>query len=103
MSFQELHLDPRLLEAVQACGFAAPTDIQRRVIPAVLAGHDLMASAQTGTGKTAAFVLPVLERLLAPATPKPGRGPRARSCPPPRASSPCRSTSICAASADSAT
>ncbi len=78
MSFQELNLDPRLLKAVQACGFATPTDIQRTAIPAVLAGRDLMASAQTGTGKTAAFVLPVLQRLLASAPGRPvGRGPRA--------------------------
>jgi len=73
--FSDLKLDSRLLRAVEACGFSNPTDIQREAIPLVLAGRDLMASAQTGTGKTAAFVLPVLQRLLNDA-PRPGRGPR---------------------------
>lgn len=75
MSFKELKLDSKLLQAVEASGFTAPTDIQRRAIPLVLAGRDLMASAQTGTGKTAAFVLPALQRLLSP-SPQHGRGPR---------------------------
>jgi len=76
MSFEELGLDPALLEAVADSGFLQPTDIQSRAIPAVLAGRDLMACAQTGTGKTAAFVLPILHRLLGPAG-KRGIGPRA--------------------------
>jgi superfamily II DNA/RNA helicase len=75
MSFKELNLNAKLLQAVEASGFTEPTAIQREAIPVVLAGCDLMASAQTGTGKTAAFVLPALERLLAPAA-TPGRGPR---------------------------
>ncbi|HAZ60603.1 MAG TPA: ATP-dependent helicase, partial [Gammaproteobacteria bacterium] len=75
MSFDSLGLDARLLQAVDACGFSAPTDIQREAIPRVLAGADLMASAQTGTGKTAAFVLPAMHRLVNE-TPAPGRGPR---------------------------
>jgi superfamily II DNA/RNA helicase len=75
MSFKELNLDPILLKAVEASGFSAPTDIQRQAIPVVLAGRDLMASAQTGTGKTAAFVLPALQRLLTPSAAK-GFGPR---------------------------
>lgn len=75
MTFQELNLNPSLLRAIEACGFSAPTDIQREAIPVVLAGRDLMASAQTGTGKTAAFVLPALQRLEA-AAPRPGNGPR---------------------------
>ncbi|MBI2380798.1 MAG: DEAD/DEAH box helicase [Gammaproteobacteria bacterium] len=75
MSFESLNLDTRLLGALQTLGFTAPTDIQREAIPAALEGKDLMASAQTGTGKTAAFVLPALHRLLnEPAGP--GRGPR---------------------------
>jgi superfamily II DNA/RNA helicase len=74
MSFENLNLDARLHKAIAAAGFTAPTDIQREAIPQVLAGRDLMASAQTGTGKTAAFVLPALQRLLQPAAP--GRGPR---------------------------
>ncbi|MFN2308874.1 MAG: DEAD/DEAH box helicase [Gammaproteobacteria bacterium] len=75
MSFEQLNLNAQLLRALQASGFSAPTEIQSKAIPVVLAGRDLMASAQTGTGKTAAFVLPALERLLTPAR-MPGRGPR---------------------------
>lgn len=75
MSFNDLKLDSQLMRAIEACGFDTPTDIQREAIPMVLAGRDLMASAQTGTGKTAAFVLPALHRLLN-STPGHGRGPR---------------------------
>jgi superfamily II DNA/RNA helicase len=75
VSFNILKLDTRLLRAVEASGFTEPTEIQRQAIPVVLAGRDLMASAQTGTGKTAAFVLPSLQRLLT-LSPKRGRGPR---------------------------
>ncbi|MDX5152166.1 MAG: DEAD/DEAH box helicase [Acidiferrobacterales bacterium] len=75
MSFKELNLHPNLLKAVEAAKFDQPTDIQRQAIPAVLTGRDLMASAQTGTGKTAAFVLPALQQLLQPARKK-GIGPR---------------------------
>ena len=66
MLFEELKLDSRLLDAVKKSGFTEPTDIQREAIPVVLSGADLMASAQTGTGKTAAFVLPALQHLLRP-------------------------------------
>jgi len=62
--FQELALAPALLQAVARCGYDAPTPIQARSIPLLLDGSDLIASAQTGTGKTAAFVLPALNRLL---------------------------------------
>ncbi len=75
MSFEQLQLDPRLLRAVTACHFKAPTEIQRQAIPVALEGRDLMASAQTGTGKTAAFVLPALQRLMTPPAVR-GRGPR---------------------------
>jgi superfamily II DNA/RNA helicase len=75
LSFENLCLDPSLLRAVSACGFTDPTEIQRQAIPVALEGRDLMASAQTGTGKTAAFVLPALQRLLAPSKAR-GRGPR---------------------------
>ncbi|MGI9302173.1 MAG: DEAD/DEAH box helicase [Gammaproteobacteria bacterium] len=75
MHFKNLSLDARLLQAVQASGFSEPTEIQRQAIPVVLSGRDLMASAQTGTGKTAAFVLPALQQLLNPSS-KAGRGPR---------------------------
>ena len=62
MSFSELGLRPELLRAVQAQGYTDPTPVQREAIPLVLAGRDLLAGAQTGTGKTAAFVLPMLQR-----------------------------------------
>ncbi len=75
LSFEQLELDPILLRAVARCGFQTPSEIQRQAIPAALSGRDLMASAQTGTGKTAAFVLPALQRLLSPPA-KPGIGPR---------------------------
>lgn len=63
-SFAALHLSRPLLRAVSAMGFGSPTPIQRRVVPLALAGKDVCASAQTGSGKTAAFLLPLLERLL---------------------------------------
>ncbi|MBI3070579.1 MAG: DEAD/DEAH box helicase [Deltaproteobacteria bacterium] len=75
MRFDELKLHPLLLEAVQREGYAEPTPIQAQAIPVVLAGRDLLACAQTGTGKTAAFALPILQRLGS--TPKNVRGPRA--------------------------
>lgn len=75
MSFEQLGLDSRILKAVKHSGFDQPTDIQAKAIPPALAGRDLMACAQTGTGKTAAFVLPTLQRLLKPAKRK-GIGPR---------------------------
>jgi ATP-dependent RNA helicase RhlE len=65
MSFTELGLSRTILAAVAAEGYTEPTPIQRQAIPHVLAGRDLVALAQTGTGKTAAFALPILERLSA--------------------------------------
>lgn len=62
--FTDFLLSPPLLKAVEALGYTEPTPIQQRAIPVVLEGRDLMAAAQTGTGKTAAFGLPLLERLL---------------------------------------
>jgi ATP-dependent RNA helicase RhlE len=73
MSFADLGLTPELLRALTEKGYAAPTPIQSRAIPAVLAGRDVLAGAQTGTGKTAAFVLPILQRLATGT----GRSPRA--------------------------
>src|SRR5512141_984663 len=61
MSFSALGLAPELLRAVAAQGYTDPTPVQRQAIPLVLAGRDVMAGAQTGTGKTAAFVLPMLQ------------------------------------------
>ena len=83
MSFAELGLTPELLRAVADQGYTEPTPVQREAIPIVLAGRDLLAGAQTGTGKTAAFVLPILQRLNATRTPgwqsappAPGNGSR---------------------------
>ena len=63
MTFDELNLAAAILQAVREEGYETPTPIQAQAIPAVLAGHDLLAGAQTGTGKTAAFTLPMLHRL----------------------------------------
>ena len=63
MSFDVLGLSPELLRAVADQGYTEPTPVQREAIPLVLEGRDLLAGAQTGTGKTAAFVLPILQRL----------------------------------------
>jgi ATP-dependent RNA helicase RhlE len=63
MPFRALGLDPRILQAIQQAGYTEPTPIQTAAIPQVLAGHDLIGIAQTGTGKTAAFTLPILTRL----------------------------------------
>lgn len=63
MQFTDLGLKAELLRAVADQGYDTPTPIQQKAIPAVMAGHDLMASAQTGTGKTAGFTLPILHRL----------------------------------------
>ncbi len=76
MKFEELGLAPQLLQALAACGYEEPTPIQAQTIPALLAGKDIIGSAQTGTGKTAAFVLPALHRLatVAPAARPARRG-----------------------------
>jgi ATP-dependent RNA helicase RhlE len=63
MSFDSLGLAPALLRALSEAGYKTPTPIQAAAIPAVIAGQDLMAAAQTGTGKTAAFALPLLQRI----------------------------------------
>jgi ATP-dependent RNA helicase RhlE len=64
MSFKDLGLLPELLKAIDEKGYKAPTPIQQQAIPLILEGSDLMASAQTGTGKTAGFILPMLHRLM---------------------------------------
>ena len=72
MSFEKLGLNPSILKALDKCGYKQPTPIQEQAIPRVLAGKDLMATAQTGTGKTAGFVLPALHYLMqAPKQPLP--------------------------------
>ncbi|AKH64482.1 MULTISPECIES: ATP-dependent RNA helicase RhlE [Photorhabdus] len=63
MSFESLGLSADILRAIEEQGYSAPTPIQQQAIPVVLAGKDLLASAQTGTGKTAGFTLPMLQRL----------------------------------------
>ena len=73
MSFNDLGLTPELARAVAEKGYTTPTPIQRAAIPGVLAGRDVLAGAQTGTGKTAAFVLPILQKLVTQS----GRLPRA--------------------------
>jgi ATP-dependent RNA helicase RhlE len=74
MSFENLGLSPELLRALADKSYAQPTPIQLKAIPAVLAGRDVLAGAQTGTGKTAAFVLPLLDLLRSAQSP--GRNPR---------------------------
>jgi len=71
MSFSRLGLSDALLRAVAEQGYSVPTPIQAQAIPAVLAGGDLLAGAQTGTGKTAGFVLPILQRLSTPPDSRP--------------------------------
>jgi superfamily II DNA/RNA helicase len=73
MSFAQLNLHPSIIKAVQSCGYTKLTPIQEQSIPSILSGEDLVASAQTGTGKTAAFMLPALQRLSEQAS---GRKPR---------------------------
>src|ERR1700751_1604367 len=63
MSFSKLGLSDAMVEGVKAMGYQEPTPIQLRVIPLILAGQDVIGSAQTGTGKTAAFALPILSQL----------------------------------------
>lgn len=75
MPFKNLNLDPRLLQAIEEAGFTAPTNIQVSAIPLIMSGVDLRASAQTGTGKTAAFLLPALQRIVSTPALK-GTGPR---------------------------
>ena len=77
MTFASLHLMPQLLQAVTKSGYASPTPIQAATIPLVLAGKDVLGCAQTGTGKTAAFALPILQNLsrrpVRPGAPRPIR------------------------------
>src|ERR1700739_2121073 len=76
MPFRALNLSPQRLTAVHAAGYPEPTPIQLAAIPLILAGHDVIGIAQTGTGKTAAFVLPILMKLA-----ESGRGGRASARP----------------------
>ncbi|MEJ0072375.1 MAG: DEAD/DEAH box helicase [Pseudomonadota bacterium] len=110
MTFEQFNLSPVLVRAVAEHGYTTPTPVQRDAIPLALAGRDLIASAQTGTGKTAAFLLPALERLQNPEagpaqhTARPGPDPDSRARPTrswPRAR-PMRAMPACSRAASSA-
>ncbi|MDM8527154.1 DEAD/DEAH box helicase [Anaerolineales bacterium HSG24] len=64
MNFEQFSFDARIKAGIKAAGYVTPTPIQAKAIPIVLQGHDLLGLAQTGTGKTAAFLLPILQRLI---------------------------------------
>ena len=76
MNFNEFGIDPAILRALKEIGYVKPTPIQEKAIPLVLAGRDLLGCAQTGTGKTAAFSIPLLQHMgkPAPGEPRPIRG-----------------------------
>src|SRR5271154_4666239 len=78
MSFEELGLAQPILRAVSTEGYSTPTPIQAQSIPHIAAGRDLLGCAQTGTGKTAAFALPILHRLTHAGNPPRGQGRRTR-------------------------
>ncbi|HPI74260.1 MAG TPA: DEAD/DEAH box helicase, partial [bacterium] len=64
MNFNQFKLDSRIMSGISQAGYATPTPVQTAAIPVILSGRDLIGTAQTGTGKTAAFVLPILQRML---------------------------------------
>jgi superfamily II DNA/RNA helicase len=70
MSFTQFDFHAKIAAGIKACNYETPTPIQEKAIPAILNGRDIMGLAQTGTGKTAAFVLPILQRML--------KGPRGK-------------------------
>jgi ATP-dependent RNA helicase RhlE len=70
MPFKALGLDPHILQAIKEAGYTEPTPIQAAAIPVVIQGGDVIGIAQTGTGKTAAFTLPILTRLTAHPVPQ---------------------------------
>jgi ATP-dependent RNA helicase RhlE len=73
VNFEAFHFNGRIAAAIQTLGYTEPTPIQEQAIPPILCGKDVLGLAQTGTGKTAAFGLPILEKLL--------KGPRGTSAP----------------------
>ncbi|MCX6293913.1 MAG: DEAD/DEAH box helicase, partial [Sphingobacteriales bacterium] len=64
MKFLDFNFDNRLMEGIDAAGYEEATPVQQEVIPHILAGKDLIAAAQTGTGKTAAFLLPLIQKII---------------------------------------
>ena len=83
MNFNQFNLDSRLLAGIDRLGYTEATPIQTAALPAALAGKDLIGTAQTGTGKTAVFVLPILQKLLSGPRnrdPRPDRYAHARTC-----------------------
>ena len=64
MNFSTFGFDSRLMEGIEASGYEAATPVQQQVIPHILSGKDVIASAQTGTGKTAAFLLPLINKII---------------------------------------
>ena len=84
MKFSDLNLIPPILKAAAEAGYEEPSPIQQKAIPPVLAGRDLLGCAQTGTGKTAAFAMPILQRLAAAPAPSGGRPIRALTLTPTR-------------------
>ncbi|MCX7046271.1 MAG: DEAD/DEAH box helicase, partial [Candidatus Sumerlaeota bacterium] len=76
MGFKKFQLDARLMANIERAGYSVPTPVQAEAIPVLMAGHDVVGTAQTGTGKTAAFVLPILHKMLAEAE-KPQEAARA--------------------------
>ena len=93
MKFSDLNLIPPNFESRRRGGYEEPSPIQQKTIPPVLAGRDLLGCAQTGTGKTAAFAMPILQRLAAAPAPSGGRPIRALILRRP-ASLRCRSTKV---------
>lgn len=75
VTFEDFDLSPGILQSLRENGYITPTPIQAKALPKVIAGFDIMASAQTGTGKTAAYLLPILSRLATPSA-QPPKGPR---------------------------
>ena len=76
MSFAELGLNPIVLKCLETTGYTTPTDVQKQAVPAALEGHDLLVSSHTGSGKTAAFLLPSLHKLAEPPKLADVQGPR---------------------------
>ena len=64
MHFKDFNLNPNTLKAIEEMGYSIPTPVQEATIPEIIKGHDILASARTGTGKTAAFLLPLIDKIV---------------------------------------